>query len=105
MDYWTAAYWGASGGLMVEAVQFLAAIRRTGDWPWRTEGEPKPLPLLVSVVIRLGLGFGLAMAAAQTEQISGPLGAIAVGIAAPLMVEQMAKQVPLQAESDAEVRG
>jgi uncharacterized protein (DUF1501 family) len=56
-------------------------------------------------VIRVGVGFGLALAAAETGQVSGPLGAIAVGVAAPLLIEQMAKQVPLDAQSSFESRG
>ena len=94
MSPWWYAAWGAFGGLAVEAIQFYGAIRRTGKWPWKTKGEPGPLPLLVSVIIRVGVGFGLALAAAQTKQISGPLGAIAVGVAAPLLIEQMGQQVP-----------
>ena len=78
-------------------VRRMGRFRRTGKWPWKIKGEPGPLPLLVSVIIRVGVGFGLASAAAQTNQVSGPLGAIAVGVAAPLLIEQMAKQVPVDA--------
>ncbi len=104
MNPWVYALWGAFGGLSVEAVQFYGAIRRTGTWPWKTKGEPRPLPLFVSVVIRVGVGFGLALAAVETGQVSGPLGAIAVGVAAPLLIEQMAKRVPLDAQSSIEPR-
>jgi len=55
-------------------------------------------------VIRVGVGFGLALAAVETGQVSGPLGAIAVGVAAPLLIEQMAKLVPLDAQSSIEPR-
>ena len=92
------ALWGAFGGLAVEAVQFLGALRRTADWPWRTPGEPSPGPLVASVVIRVGVGLGLAAAAGETGQIAGAFGAIAVGVAAPLVIEQMARQVPLSNE-------
>jgi hypothetical protein len=99
MNPWLYALWGAFGGLAVEAIQFYGAIRRTGKWPWKTKGEPRPGPLAASVVIRVGVGFGLAFAAFETNQVSGPLGAIAVGVAAPLLIEQMAKRVPLDAQS------
>jgi hypothetical protein len=85
--------WGAFGGCAVDAIQFQGAIRRTGQWPWRVKGEPGLGPLLASVVLRVGLGFGLALAAGQTDQVSGPLGAIAVGVAAPWVIEQMARRV------------
>jgi hypothetical protein len=55
--------------------------------------------LAVSVVIRVGVGFGLASAAGLTGQVSGPLGAIAVGVAAPLLLEQMAKRLPVDVKT------
>lgn len=94
MTVWEYVVWGAFGGLAVEAVEFYGAIRRVKDWPWKIKGEPQPFPLAASVVIRVGLGLGLALAAGQTHQISGPIGAIAVGVAAPLLIEQMTKQIP-----------
>jgi hypothetical protein len=105
MSPWQYALWGAFGGVAVEAIQFYGAIRRTGDWPWRTKGEPRPGPLAASVVIRVGVGFGLALAAVLTGQVSGPLGAIAVGVAAPLLIQQMAKQVPVDARPSVEQGG
>ena len=95
MSSWVYAVWGASGGLMVEAVQFYSAIRRSGSWPWKGEGGARTATTPSPVVIRIGVGFGLAWAAAGTHQVSGPLGAIAVGIAAPLVIEQMAQRVPI----------
>lgn len=90
------AAWGLFGGFAVEGLEFAGAIRRTGGWPWRQRGEPGPLALGISVLIRLAIGAGLAVAAGTTGQVSGPFGALAVGIAAPLVVEQLARQVPLQ---------
>lgn len=104
MSPWAYALWGAFGGLSIEGIEFYGAIRRTGRWPWKIKGEPGPLPLFVSVVIRVGVGFGLTWAAAETDQVSGPLGAIAVGVAAPLLIEQMARQVLPDAQSSIESR-
>jgi hypothetical protein len=87
--------WGLFGGFAVEGLEFSAAIRRTGRWPWRQPGEPGPLPFAISIIIRLGVGAGLAAAAGMADQISGPFGALAVGVAAPLVVEQLARQVYL----------
>lgn len=87
------ALWGLFGGFAIEGLEFSAAIRRTGSWPWKQEGEPSCAMLLVSVIIRLGIGAGLAVAAGLTGQISGPLGAVAIGVAAPLFIEQLAGQV------------
>ena len=100
MTWWGYALWGAFGGLAVEAIGFSGAISRVKGWPWRVKGETPPLPLAVSVVIRVGLGFGLAWAAGQAGVISGPWGAIAVGVAAPLLIEQMTKRVRLSDDRD-----
>ncbi|SHH05607.1 hypothetical protein [Streptoalloteichus hindustanus] len=89
------ALWGLFGGFAVEGLDFAGAIRRTGGWPWRQPGEPGPAPLLISVVIRLTVGGGLAAAAGSAGQVGGPFGALAIGIAAPLVVAQLASQVTL----------
>lgn len=96
MSWWQYALWGGFGGFAVEATQFRGALRRTGDWPWKTPGELPLAPLVASVIIRVGLGIVLAAAAGETGQIAGPFGAFAVGVAAPLVIEQMARQVPLR---------
>ncbi len=95
MTAWQAALWGAFGGLAVEAIQFSGVLRRTGTWPWNIEGEPPAGLWSASVLIRVGLGLGLAVAAFQTGEIAGPIGAIAIGVAAPLIIEQMGQDAPL----------
>jgi hypothetical protein len=89
MSGWQYAMWGLFGGFCVEGLEFVGAVRRTGDWPWRRDGEPSALPLMVSVIIRLAISTGLAAAAGSTHQVSGPFGAVGVGVAAPLLVEQL----------------
>jgi hypothetical protein len=95
MTGWEYAFWGFFGGFAVDGLEFAGAIRRVGGWPWRQPGEPGLLPYAVSVAIRLVVGAGLAAAAGTTGQISGPFGALAVGVAAPLLIEQLARQIPL----------
>jgi hypothetical protein len=99
------ALWGAFGGFAVESMEFYGAIKRTNRWPWKVEGETGLGPLLASVVIRISVGCGLAWAATESGQVSGPFGAIAVGVAAPLLLEQMAKQVPVGQRSADDVSG
>jgi hypothetical protein len=101
MTAWQYALWGFFGGFAVDGLEFAGAIRRVGDWPWRQPGEPGPLPLAASVVIRIVVAAGLAAAAGSTGQVSGPFGAVAVGVAAPLLIEQLAKQLPLSAAAAA----
>jgi hypothetical protein len=97
MTAWQYGLWGFFGGFAVDGLEFVGAIRRVGGWPWRLPGEPGPLPFTVSVLIRLVVGAGLAAAAGSTGQISGPFGAVAMGVAAPLLIEQLARQIPLTA--------
>ena len=99
MTWWQYAIWGGFGGLAVELLAFYGAIRRAKTWPWTLPNEPPPTVLAVSVLIRVGLGVGLAAAAGDTGQISGAIGAVAVGVAAPLLLEQMARQVPVTTSS------
>jgi len=85
---WVACLWGLAGSALVEALDLYQAIQRVKDFPWRLEGEVFLLPYVVSVVIRLGLGTGVAAAFGASAQIAGPLGALAVGVAAPKIVQQ-----------------
>jgi hypothetical protein len=58
-------------------------------------------PFLLAVAIRLGVGAGLAAAAGSSGQVAGAFGAVAVGVAAPLIVEKLYQQIPRVAvESD-----
>ena len=100
MTWWEYAMWGGFGGFSVEAIQFYVSIKRHAKWPWKVKGEPKAGPLIASVLIRVSVSYGLTWAAAETGQISGPIGAIAVGVAAPLIVEQMARRVPIDVTPD-----
>jgi hypothetical protein len=50
----------------------------------------------VAELFRLAIGGGLAAAAAATGQVSGAFGAIAVGAAAPVIVGQLARGIPLR---------
>lgn len=104
MIWWQLTLAGAFGGLAVEVSEFYGAIRRTGGWPWRQKGEPPPGPLLVSVVIRVLLGAGLAWVLGDAQQISGTAGGFAVGVAAPLILEQMQKHLPAKLELGTETK-
>jgi hypothetical protein len=95
MAVWIAAIWGLSGGLAVEALELYGSIHRARKWTWR-----KPIPqglaaYVISVVIRAGLGTVVVAAAAASEQISGAFAAFGLGVAAPLVVEKLARAVPL----------
>ena len=89
-----AASWGLLGGLCVELLELYAHIRHTQKWNWR---EPIRLGItlyLISVVCRVGVGAVLAAAAAGSGQVSGTLAAFGLGVAAPLVIEKLARAVP-----------
>ncbi|MDA0185134.1 hypothetical protein OJ997_32820 [Solirubrobacter phytolaccae] len=99
MTWWEYAMWGGFGGLAVEFLEFRGSIRRTGDWPWRRSGELRSGVLACSVAIRVGAGIGLAVAAGDGGHISGVFGALAIGVAAPYLLEQLARQVPVRSRA------
>jgi hypothetical protein len=92
-----AALWGLFGGFAVEGLDLYTAVRRFGRWPWRVR-EPReagPVAYAVAELVRLAIGGGLAAATAVSGQITSPAGALAVGVAAPLIVERLTRAVPL----------
>lgn len=106
-----AGLWGLFGGFAVEGLELYTACQRYRRWPWQGSGNSKVSSsneakqelgevgvwgYAVAEVIRLLIGAGLAWAAAATGQISGPLGALGVGAAAPTIIGQLARAIPLE---------
>ncbi|MEV7445657.1 hypothetical protein AB0O22_31740 [Streptomyces sp. NPDC091204] len=87
-----ACLWGLLGAALIEGLDLYTAIHTTDGWPWRKKGEPAFAPYVVAVIIRLGVGMGLTAAFAASEQVAGALAAVTVGIAAPKILQQLAKQ-------------
>ncbi|MFG2948319.1 hypothetical protein [Streptomyces adustus] len=92
MTVWEACLWGVFGAGAVEALDLYGAIRRVRGYPWREKDETPLGPYLLSVVLRLALGVGVAAAFGASGQAGGPVGVVAVGIAAPKILEQIARQ-------------
>lgn len=90
---WECALWGLFGGAAVEGLEWAAVMRRTGGWPWGRRRRARS-PILASVVIRLGVGAGLAAALGASGPMSA-LSALGAGVAAPLIIEKLAQQVPV----------
>ncbi len=95
MNLWAAAGWGLAGGLSVEALALYAVIRNSSKWSWRRPIPQGAVAYLISVVARAGAGAGLAAAAAGSGQIVGTFAAFGLGVAAPLVVEKLARAIPL----------
>jgi hypothetical protein len=91
--WWQYLAWGACGGLAVEVLEFSRAARRVGGRLWRVPGEPDLAALIASVLVRLLLSMLVAVATGLGHQVNGPAGAVAVGVAAPLLFELLAAQM------------
>jgi hypothetical protein len=95
-----AALWGFMGAAAIEAWDLYGAIHRVKGFPWKFDGEVTLAPYLVSVVLRVLLGIGMALAFVASGQAGGPVGAVAIGIAAPKLLEQLARQAASQPAAD-----
>jgi hypothetical protein len=97
MTWIEAALWGLGGGFAVEGLDLYGALRRRGRWPWRVRGprEVGAVGYFVAELVRLVIGGVLAAALAESNQITTAFGALAVGVAAPLIVERLTRVIPL----------
>lgn len=97
MTWIEAALWGLFGGFAVEGLDLYAAVRRRGCWPWRARGprEVGVAGYFVAELFRLVIGSGLAWALAESRQVTTAVAALAVGAAAPLIVERLTRAIPL----------
>ncbi len=100
MSLWTAALLGLIGAGAIEAWDLYGAIHRVKGFPWKSPGEVALVPYLVSVVLRVLLGVGMATAFVASGQADGPVGVVAIGIAAPKLLEQLARHATTQPPAD-----
>lgn len=103
LSVWAAACWGLAGGACVEALWLHAHIRRAARWSWRKPIRQGLAAYLISVILRVGVGAAVAAAAAGSGQASGTVAAFALGVAAPLVVQKLARGIPLTDQPEATV--
>jgi hypothetical protein len=91
MMWWELAGWGLFGGFITDGLELWRLVRANGgSWP----ANCRSYGYLIAEVIRLGAGAGLALAFGASGQVSGPMGALAIGVATPLIVEKLSKSLP-----------
>lgn len=102
MTWWAAALWGLLGAGLVETFDLYTEVRRRHALPWRRRGSrqrdrkrPAPGVYILASTLRLIMGCGVAAAAGASSIVAVPLVGVAIGVAAPLIIERLAKQVPL----------
>lgn len=102
MVWWQAALWGLTGGLLSELLELYEQIHQTPDrWDWRRP-IPQGMPaFVVSTLIRLGAGCAVAAALAHDGQVAGATAAFGAGVAAPLVIEKLARLAPLSVDTQA----
>lgn len=108
MPIWQACLWGLLGAGLVEVRALWAALlpSRTPRWPWRDgRGRSRVSGYAVAVVCRFGMAAGLDAVYAAAQQIAGPLGAVTMGVAAPLVIQQMAVRADARAPDAATAAG
>jgi hypothetical protein len=92
---WVACAWGLLGAVLVEMRGLWIALQpfRAPKWPWRDgRGRAQVAGYAIAVACRFGMAAGLNAVYAAAHQIAGPLGAVTMGIAAPLLIQQLALQ-------------
>jgi hypothetical protein len=85
-EWWQFGFLGLIGGALVDGIEIWKVVRTNGGtWPrrYRTPGY------LIAELIRLLAGASLATIFGISGQIQGPLGALAIGVTAPLIIEKM----------------
>ena len=85
------ALWGLLGGVIVDGLELWRVVRANGgQWPkaYRTAA------FVLAEAIRLGAGGALAVAFGLSGQVTAPVGALAIGVATPLIVEKLSQQLP-----------
>ncbi|MBP2321537.1 hypothetical protein JOF56_001922 [Kibdelosporangium banguiense] len=99
MVWWQAALWALAGGFVVEGLEFAALQRRHRKWPWQVDTEATeatgagPLGYFLAELVRLAVGGVLG--AALAGQVTGPLPALAIGAAAPIIAGHLTAYLPL----------
>ncbi|MCK6483092.1 MAG: hypothetical protein HUU22_18395 [Phycisphaerae bacterium] len=88
---WQFFVWGVVGGFVVDGLGYVRLMR---------EGPPESRPtfgaaLLLAEAVRLLVGGLLALAFGLAGEIAAPVGAMIVGITAPIIVEKYLESPPL----------
>src|SRR5271154_5565738 len=91
IKWWEFGLWGVCGGAAVLAIEFWGLMReKEGKLPARF----KRFPYWIGEFCRILVGGVLAIALGQASQVTVPIGALTVGVAAPLILSRLGEYVP-----------
>ncbi|MEV7325659.1 hypothetical protein [Streptomyces sp. NPDC093970] len=89
MAWWQACLWGVLGAGLIEATEMWQLYRSQGHFPWLKDEKPQYKPYLIAVFLRFFMAGGLNSAYAASNQVAGPVAALTLGIAAPLIIQHI----------------
>ncbi|MFD4557839.1 hypothetical protein ACFWP5_26565 [Streptomyces sp. NPDC058469] len=100
MAIWEACLWGLLGAGLIEAKEMWQLYRQNNEFPWKLDGRAQAKPYVAAVAIRFFMAGGINAAYASANQVTGSLGALTLGIAAPMFIQQLAEgTLPKKQES------
>jgi len=85
-----ACVWGVAGAGAVEVIELYNVVKTNKNFPWRLKGELPFGLYLFTVVVRIALGAFAAALCADGAHLSAA-GAVAAGIAAPKLLEELGR--------------
>ncbi|MET7898172.1 hypothetical protein [Streptomyces mirabilis] len=94
MMWWQACLWGALGAGLVETGEMWQLHRTQERFPWAKDGKPQIKRYLFAVFLRCFMAIGITAVYGGSGQVAGPLAAVTLGIAAPIVIQQIADSSP-----------
>lgn len=93
VDWWYFLIWGMLGGLIVDGLEIVKLVKQdVTRWAkFRSTGY------LVAEFLRILIGGILAVALGLAGEVEAPLGALIVGVTAPIMVDRYLSSPPIPA--------
>ena len=100
--------WGLFGGFAVAGWELYSELRRYGRWPWKRQPHPGtgkvpeagPVGYVIAEAVRLFIGAGLPGLRLQLDKSPGHWVLLVRGVAAPTIIAQLAKAIPLTASPE-----
>ncbi|WP_324783020.1 hypothetical protein [Streptomyces sp. H51] len=80
------------GAALIEAWDLHTAIHVNRGFPWKKRGRLKLAPYLTAAAIRLLVSAALTGVYAASGQLAGVLSAVTVGVAAPKILQSIARR-------------
>src|SRR5262249_49784596 len=91
MSWWALAAWGFIGGFVAEGLPLWRMVQQNnGIWLPRYRTRD----FFIAEALRLLIGAILGVAVGESGQVTGAIGALGVGIAAPAIIDKLSEQSP-----------